>query len=83
MQPIENRAFWTGTYPYSLLLCSELQSKVEELSAAHDDMRNLLNSTEIATIFVDNEVRKASLVAHLSKNAFHRTQHVGRFIYKH
>ncbi len=33
---------------------SELQSKVEELSAVHDDMRNLMNSTEIATIFVDN-----------------------------
>jgi two-component system, chemotaxis family, CheB/CheR fusion protein len=33
---------------------AELQSKVDELSATHDDMRNLLNSTEIATVFVDN-----------------------------
>ncbi len=35
---------------------AELQSKVEELSLARDDMRNLLNSTEIATIFVDNNM---------------------------
>jgi two-component system CheB/CheR fusion protein len=36
---------------------TELQSKLEELSAAHDDMHNLLNSTNIATIFVDNDLR--------------------------
>jgi two-component system CheB/CheR fusion protein len=36
---------------------AELQGKVAELSAAHDDMRNLLNSTEIANIFVDNNMR--------------------------
>ncbi len=35
---------------------AELENKVSELSAAHDDMRNLLNNTEIATIFVDNDL---------------------------
>ena len=37
-------------------LNSELQNKVEELSTARDDMYNLLNSREIATIFVDNHM---------------------------
>jgi chemotaxis methyl-accepting protein methylase len=35
----------------------ELQSKIDELSAANNDMRNLLNSTEIATVFLDNDLR--------------------------
>lgn len=33
---------------------AELQSKVDEWSAASNDMKNLLNSTDIATIFLDN-----------------------------
>jgi PAS domain-containing protein len=32
----------------------ELQSKVDELSCANNDMKNLLNSTDIATVFLDN-----------------------------
>ena len=35
---------------------AELQGKVEELSRANDDMKNLLNSTDIATIFLDNKL---------------------------
>ncbi|HJW27437.1 MAG TPA: chemotaxis protein CheB [Rhodocyclaceae bacterium] len=31
----------------------ELQSKVDELSAANNDMKNLLNSTDLATVFLD------------------------------
>ncbi len=31
----------------------ELQSKVDELSSASNDMKNLLNSTDMATIFLD------------------------------
>ncbi|MRD72902.1 PAS domain-containing protein [Rhodocyclus tenuis] len=33
---------------------AELQSKVDDLSRANDDMNNLLNSTDIATVFLDN-----------------------------
>jgi two-component system CheB/CheR fusion protein len=35
---------------------TELQSRVDDLSMANSDMRNLLNSTEIATVFLDNEL---------------------------
>ena len=36
---------------------AELQSKLDELSTVRDDVRNLLESTEIATIFVDTDLR--------------------------
>jgi two-component system CheB/CheR fusion protein len=35
---------------------AELQDKIEDLSRSHDDMNNLLNSTQIATLFLDNEL---------------------------
>jgi two-component system CheB/CheR fusion protein len=35
---------------------AELQGKVEALSRANDDMKNLLNATDIATIFLDNKL---------------------------
>ncbi|SHI99521.1 two-component system, chemotaxis family, CheB/CheR fusion protein [Malonomonas rubra DSM 5091] len=35
----------------------ELQAKVDELSQVSDDMNNLLNSTEIATLFLDDGLR--------------------------
>jgi len=35
----------------------ELQSKVDELSRSNNDMKNLLNSTEIATLFLDGDLR--------------------------
>jgi len=35
---------------------SELQAKVDELSRSNNDMKNLLNSTDIATLFLDNNL---------------------------
>lgn len=36
---------------------SELQQKIEDLSQSNSDMKNLLNSTAIATVFVDRQLR--------------------------
>ena len=36
---------------------TELQAKVTELSCASNDMKNLLDSTEIATLFLDRDLR--------------------------
>ncbi len=36
---------------------NQLQDKVEQLDQAHNDMINLLNSSDIATLFVDTELR--------------------------
>ena len=35
----------------------ELQAKVDESSQASDDMKNLLNSTDIATLFLDDNLK--------------------------
>ncbi|MHB1309769.1 MAG: chemotaxis protein CheB [Limisphaerales bacterium] len=36
---------------------TELQSKVDELSRSANDMKNLLNSTDIATLFLDGDLK--------------------------
>ena len=40
-----------------LTVNAEHQRKVEELSESNDDMRNLLQSTDIAMLFLDNDLR--------------------------
>ena len=39
------------------LVNSQLQDKVEKLDAANSDMANFLKSTEVATLFLDSELR--------------------------
>ena len=40
-----------------LTVNAEHQRKIEELSESNDDMRNLLQSTDIAMLFLDNDLR--------------------------
>jgi two-component system CheB/CheR fusion protein len=35
---------------------AELQNKLSDFEQANNDMKNLLNSTEIATLFLDKEL---------------------------
>ena len=36
---------------------AELQGRLDELSLSNNDMRNLLNSTEVATVFLDKDLK--------------------------
>jgi two-component system CheB/CheR fusion protein len=57
---------------------TELQSKVEDLSQANDDIHNLLDSTDIATIFLDDELHIKRYTVQATQIVTLRPTDVGR-----
>jgi two-component system CheB/CheR fusion protein len=57
---------------------AELQSKVNDLLRINDDMKNLLNSTEIATLFLDKELKIRRFTDPVSKLFKLRNSDLGR-----
>jgi two-component system, chemotaxis family, CheB/CheR fusion protein len=61
---------------------AQLQSKLSELSQVNDDMQNLLNSTDIATIFLDTDLNIRRYTAEATRLVTLRPTDVGRPIFE-
>jgi two-component system CheB/CheR fusion protein len=57
---------------------NELQSKLDELALAQSDMQNLLNSTDIATLFLDNDLHVRRFTEKITRIIHLRDTDIGR-----
>lgn len=56
----------------------ELQSKLDDLALAQSDMQNLLNSTDIATLFLDDELNVRRFTEQIARVVHLREGDIGR-----
>ena len=56
----------------------ELQSKLDDLALAQSDMQNLLNSTDIATLFLDNHLNVRRFTEQIARVVHLREADIGR-----
>jgi two-component system CheB/CheR fusion protein len=59
-------------------LNGELQSKLDDLALAQSDMQNLLNSTDIATLFLDNALNVRRYTEQITRIIHLREGDIGR-----
>jgi two-component system CheB/CheR fusion protein len=57
---------------------TELQAKVDELSRSNSDMKNLLNSTDIATLFLDKDLNVRRFTEQIKRIINLRDSDIGR-----
>jgi two-component system CheB/CheR fusion protein len=57
---------------------AELRSKLDDLALAQSDMQNLLNSTDIATLFLDNALNVRRFTEHITRIVHLREGDIGR-----
>jgi len=57
---------------------TELQSKLDELALAQSDMQNLLNSTDIATLFLDKDLHVRRFTEKITRIIHLRETDIGR-----